>query len=257
MSNSPLVSYIRLSPNYSSRTTSNIDRITPHHTAGVVSIETLGSIFAPTSRKASSTYGIGYDGRIGMFVDEKNRPWTSSSSANDNRAITIEVSNSQSGGNWPVSDAAYKSLVNLCVDICQRHGKKKLLFLGDKGTTLAYQPKLDEMVLTMHKWFWATSCPGPYLESRFPQLAAEVTQRLNPKKEEDKEMAEPIYKDVKDVPDYWRASVQKLLDAQLINGGTPADVNPTDVNLTRTEAKLCHLFVTYVDMIADKVKGVL
>lgn len=185
MSNSPLVSHVRLSPNYSRRTTNNIDRITPHHTAGVVSIETLGGIFVPVSRKASSTYGIGYDGRVGLFVDEANRPWTSSSTANDDRAITIEVSNSQVGGQWPVSDAAYKSLVNLCVDICQRHGKKKLLFLGDKGTTLAYQPKPDEMVLTMHKWFWATSCPGPYLESRFPQLAAEVTQRLNPKKEEE------------------------------------------------------------------------
>ena len=188
MSNSPLISYTRLSPNYSRRTTGNVDRITPHHAAGVVSIETLGGIFAPVSRKASSTYGIGYDGRAGLFVDEAYRPWTSSSTANDDRAITIEVSNSQVGGEWPVSDAAYKSLVDLCVDICQRHGKKKLLFLGDKGTTLAYQPKPDEMVLTMHKWFAATNCPGPYLESKFPQLAAEVTRRLNQNESEEIDM---------------------------------------------------------------------
>lgn len=255
MSNSPLINYVHLSPNYSTRN-SEVCVITPHHAAGVVSVETLGKIFEPRSRQASSTYGIGYDGRKGLFVDEKYKPWTSNSSANDKRAITIEVSNSQVGGSWPVSDVVFRSLIELCVDICKRHGKKKLLFLGNKATTLAYIPKPDEMLLTMHKWFFSTTCPGPYLESKFPELAMEVTKRLN-EKEEDKEMVEPTYAHINDVPDYWRNSVQKLLDAQLINGGTPYDVDPTDVNLTRTEAKLCHLFVTYADMIASKVKDVL
>lgn len=182
MTNSSLVSHVHLSPNYSTRA-HNLCYITPHHAAGVVTVETLGNIFAPKSRKASSNYGIGYDGRIGLFVNEWHRPWTSSSTYNDDRAITIEVSNSQVGGIWPVSDFAYKSLVDLCVDICKRYNKKKLLFLGSKAATLAYTPKSDELCLTMHNWYIATNCPGQYLESRFPELAKEVTNRLNEKDE--------------------------------------------------------------------------
>ena len=189
MSNSPLVDYVHLSPNYSARN-SEVCVITPHHAAGVVSVEILGRIFEPRSRQASSTYGIGYDGRKALFVDEKYKPWTSNSSANDKRAITIEVSNSQVGGNWPVSDVVFNSLIDLCVDICKRHSKKKLLFLGNKATTLSYIPKQDEMLLTMHKWFFSTACPGPYLESKFPELAKEVTKQLNEKEEEFLDMTE-------------------------------------------------------------------
>ena len=90
MSNSPLVSYTRLSPNHSGLRTHDIDRITPHCVVGQCSVETLGNIFLPTSRQASSNYGIGVDGRVGMYVEEKNRSWCSSSAANDQRAITIE-----------------------------------------------------------------------------------------------------------------------------------------------------------------------
>ena len=89
--NSPLVDYVRLSPNNSGLRTHVIDTITIHCVVGQLSVETLGSIFAPTSRKASSQYGVGFDGRIGMYCEEKNRSWCSSSSANDQRAITIEV----------------------------------------------------------------------------------------------------------------------------------------------------------------------
>ena len=72
----------------------------------------------------------------------------------------------------------YASLVNLCVDICQRNGKSKLLWLGDKNKTLAYAPKSDEMVLTVHRWFANKSCPGDWLYNRLGNLAAEVTKRL-------------------------------------------------------------------------------
>ena len=90
MSNSPLVSYTKLSPNHSGQRTHVVDRITPHCVVGQCSVETLGNIFAPTSRQASCQYGIGVDGRVGMYVEEKNRSWCSSSNANDQRAITIE-----------------------------------------------------------------------------------------------------------------------------------------------------------------------
>lgn len=156
------------SPNHYNGRKYPITKITIHHMAGKLSATTCGNIFLPSSRKASSTYGIGYDGQIGQYVDEADAPWTSSNYDNDNRAITIEVSNSATGGNWPVSDEVLEALINLCVDICKRNpGIGKLNFTGDKTGNL-----------TMHKWFSATACPGPYLESKFTYIAEEVNKRL-------------------------------------------------------------------------------
>lgn len=167
MSNSPLVQYTRISPNSNNPRNHKIDKITIHHTAGVVSVETLGEIFAPSSRQASSNYGIGSDGRIAMYVEEKNRSWCSSSWDNDQRAITIEVSNCATGGNWPISDYVLSRLIELCVDICKRNGIERLNFTGDANGNL-----------TMHRYFANTSCPGDYLASKFPYIAEEVNKRL-------------------------------------------------------------------------------
>jgi len=173
MSNSALVSYTKLSPNKSART-AKIDAITIHHMAGVMSVEQCGGIFAAASRKASSNYGIGNDGRVALYVDEANRAWTSSNTANDNRAVTIEVSNSKAAEPWPVSDAAYRSLIALCVDICRRNGIEKLNYTGDKSGNL-----------TAHRWFAATACPGDWLYSRFAQIAEEVNRALTQKEDDD------------------------------------------------------------------------
>lgn len=175
--NSPLVSYTKLSPNHSGQRTHAIDRITPHCTVGQCSVETLGNIFAPTSRQASCQYGIGVDGRVGMYVEEKNRSWCSSSNANDQRAITIECA-SDNTHPYAFKNVVYNKLVELCTDICKRNGKSKLLWLGDKGKTLNYSPKSDEMVLTVHRWFDNKSCPGDWLYNRLGNLATAVTKRL-------------------------------------------------------------------------------
>ena len=175
--NSSLVSYTKLSPNHSGQRTHSIDRITPHCVVGQCSVETLGNIFLPTSRQASCNYGIGVDGRVGMYVEEKNRSWCSSSSANDQRAITIECA-SDTTEPYAFKDVVYQKLITLCVDICKRNGKKKLLWLGDKDKTLSYEPKSDEMVLTVHRWFANKSCPGEWLYSRLGDLASKVTAAL-------------------------------------------------------------------------------
>ena len=177
MSNSPLVVYTKLSPNHSGQRTHSIDRITPHCVVGQLSAESICGCFISTSRQASCNYGIGTDGRISMSVEEKNRSWCSSSRENDQRAVTIECASDKTAP-YAFNDAVYASLVNLCVDICQRNGKSKLLWLGDKNKTLAYAPKSDEMVLTVHRWFANKSCPGDWLYNRLGNLAAEVTKRL-------------------------------------------------------------------------------
>ena len=138
--------------------------------AGNLTVEQCGELFASPTREVSSNYGIGTDGRIALYVDEANRSWCSYSPSNDNRAITIEVANDGGEPNWHVSDKAMTSLINLCVDICKRNGIKKLNYTGDISGNL-----------TMHKWFTATGCPGPYLSSKFPYIAAEVNKRLGTK----------------------------------------------------------------------------
>lgn len=167
MSNSSLISYTKISPNRTSPRKKPIRKITIHHMAGNLTVEQCGAVFAPTSRRASSNYGIGTDGRIGMYVEEKDRAWTSSSPDNDNQAVTIEVANNTLGPNWTVSDKAMVSLIDLCVDICKRNGIQRLNFTGDKTGNL-----------TMHCYFKSTLCPGPYLKSKFPYIASEVNKRL-------------------------------------------------------------------------------
>ena len=107
MSNSSLVNVTILSPNNSGPRNHKIDTITIHHMAGNLSVETCGNMFARSSTGASSNYGIGSDGRIGLYVEESNRSWATASSSNDNRAVTIEVANSGGAPDWPISSAAY------------------------------------------------------------------------------------------------------------------------------------------------------
>ena len=166
MSNSSLVSYTKLSPNYSVRTGA-ITKITIHHMGGNFSLQSVGNSFANPSRQASSNYGIDSAGNIALYVDEKYRAWTSSNKANDNVAVTIEVANDGGAPEWHVSDAAYNALISLVVDICKRNGIKKLNYTGTKSGNL-----------TRHNMFAATNCPGKYLQGKFPQIAAEVNKRL-------------------------------------------------------------------------------
>lgn len=178
MSNSSLVSYTQISPNKSSPRKYDITRITVHCVVGQVTVQSLGGIFAPSSKQASSNYGIGKDGKVGMYVEEKDRSWCSSNADNDNRAVTIEVA-SDTYAPYKVTAAAYSTLLDLVTDICRRNGAKKLIWFGDKEKTLAYTPKSGEMVMTVHRWFANKSCPGDYLYNLHGEIAAEVTKRLS------------------------------------------------------------------------------
>lgn len=183
MSNSPLVNYTRISPNKGNQVggvlvperTHAIDTITIHCVVGQCSVETLGSIFAKESKKASSNYGIGYDGKIGMYVEEKDRSWCSSSASNDNRAITIECA-SDAKSPYAINDRVYESLVELCVDICKRNGIKELKWKADKKLI----GQVDKQNMTVHRWFANKSCPGKYIYERLGKIASEVNAILNP-----------------------------------------------------------------------------
>lgn len=203
MSNSPLVSYTKLSPNHSGARKHSIDTISIHCMAGNLSVESCGNLFANSERQASSNYGIGSDGRIALYVDEANRSWCTSSSSNDNRAITIEVANSVAKEPWPVSDAAYKSLIDLLVDICQRNGIDRLRWQGDKSLI----GQVDKQNMTVHRWFAAKACPGDWLYERHGQIAAEVNARLE--SEEDDNMDQSKFNEMfKTAMHSYRAELQ-------------------------------------------------
>ena len=177
MSNSSLVDCKMLSPNHSGKRTHSIDRITPHCVVGPLSAEGIGRCFDNKSREASCNYGIGNDGRVILVVDEANRSWCSSNRDNDQRAVTIECASDKSAP-YTFNNAVYVKLVELCVDICKRNGKTKLIWFGDKDKTLAYNPAANEMVLTVHRWFANKSCPGDWMYQRMGDLAAKVTAKL-------------------------------------------------------------------------------
>lgn len=173
--NSALVSYTKLSPNHSGKRTHNIDTIAIHCMAGNCSIETCGDIFASSSRQASSNYGIGSDGRIGMYVEEKNRSWCTSSAAVDQRAVTIEVANNGGGPSWPVSEKAMTSLINLIVDIIKRNPDiNELKWEGNK----ALIGNVARQNMVVHQWTSAKACPGNYLYSKHPYIVQQVNARL-------------------------------------------------------------------------------
>lgn len=180
---SSLITAERISPNRNSPRNHKIDRLTIHCFVGQVTAEQGIAAFASPSRKASCNYVVGCDGSVGLCVPEGDRSWCSSSPSNDHRAITIEVA-SNTTYPYAVTDKAMNALLDLVEDICRRNGKRRLVWFGDKARTLAYEPENDEMVMTVHRWFAAKECPGEFLYSRHPEIAAEITRRLAGDQEE-------------------------------------------------------------------------
>ena len=172
MSNSSLINYTILSPNYSTRTVP-ISKLTPHHAAMVgVDSQRIARLFTPASRGASCNYAIGVGGDITLVVPEEFCAWTSGTwgepnHGNDGMAVTFEIANDGGAPDWHVSDASIEALINLCVDICQRNNIPAINYTGDASGNL-----------TMHQFFSATACPGPYLKSKFPYIADEINKRL-------------------------------------------------------------------------------
>ena len=168
----------RISPNRNSPRNHKIDRLTIHCFVGQVTAAQGLEVFAKASKKASCNYVVGCDGSVGLCVPEGDRSWCSSSAANDNRAITIEVA-SNTTHPYAVTDKAMDALLDLIEDICRRNGKRRLLWFGNKDASLKYEPADDEIVMTVHRWFAAKACPGQYLLDRHPEIAAEINRRIN------------------------------------------------------------------------------
>lgn len=246
-SNSPLISYTKLSPNHSGQRTHKIDRITPHCVVGQATVERLGEIFAPKSRQASCNYGIGKDGRIALIVEEKNRSWCSSNRENDQRAITIEVA-SDSKNPYAFKEAAYEALIDLCIDICKRNGKSKLIWFANKEKTLNYNPEDDEMILSVHRWFANKSCPGPWMYARMGELAAKVTAALSGEEKETIEIIKCLRKGDK-------GDSVKNMQTMLIACGFNCGSRGADGKFGDNTLKALKAFQTAKGLIPDGIYG--
>lgn len=165
MSQSPLVDYTKISPYHTHPRQDTIKKITIHHMAGKLSVYECGEVFQ--RRKASAHYGIDAEGRIGQYVLEEDRSWSTESGDNDHQAINIELANTLGDPDWPVADITIDRCVELCVDICRRNGITSIKYTGDAAGNL-----------TLHKWFMATLCPGPYLEARMRHIADRINEGL-------------------------------------------------------------------------------
>ncbi|MFV0519615.1 MAG: N-acetylmuramoyl-L-alanine amidase [Lachnospirales bacterium] len=181
MSNSKLVAYSKISPNRTCPRNSKIDTISIHCYVGQASIERMGDEFFPLYKSASCNYGVGSDGRIGMYVEEKDRSWCTSSQSNDHRAVTIEVA-CDTVHPYKVNDKAFSSLILLLADICERNDIKELKWKGDKSLI----GQVDKQNLTVHRWFASKSCPGDYLYNKHSEIVDKVNGILGVK-EQDKE----------------------------------------------------------------------
>lgn len=175
MSNSELICYKKISPNKSVHRNHKIDTITIHCMAGQLTVERCGEIFASSSAQASSNYGVGQDGRIAMYVEEKDRSWCSSNSANDNRAVTIEVASDDKKPH-AVSKAAYKATIKLVADICKRNGIKKLVWDTHKDIRINHKNGAN---MTVHRDYADKECPGDYLYEHMGEIAEKVNAILS------------------------------------------------------------------------------
>lgn len=221
--NSSLAEYVKMSPNHSGQRVRAIDRITPHCVVGQCTAEGLGDWFSKTSTQASSNYGIDKDGRVGLYVEEKNRSWCTSSNANDQRAVTIECA-SDTSEPYRMNEKVYAKLIELCADICRRNGKKKLLWFADKNKSLNYTPKSDEMLITVHRWFANKSCPGNWLYARLGDLASKVTAKLGGGNDETTESVQKKYYRVRKA---WADAASQIgAYTVLENAKQMADKNP-------------------------------
>ena len=263
MSNSSLVTYKKISPNKYSPRKYPISRFTIHHMAWVQCTgKKCADSFASSSRQASATYCIGYDGDIAQSVDEADAPWTSSSFDNDNRAITFEVANSKGAPNWEVSNKSYEALIQLMVDCCVRNGKTKVVWFDDKNKALSYTPKSNEMLMTVHRWFSSTACPGPYLYNKMDDIAKQVNECL----QRSTDIKEPEKVETEEKPAIKDSSVEKQIWDSLksrglndfavagIMGNLRAESNLRPTNLQNSfEKKLGYTDDTYTQAVDNGI----
>lgn len=159
MANSSLVDVIvRADPsNYTSgRGGYKINHITIHHMAGILTAAQCGNIFAKKGRNGSSNYGVGSDGKVGLYVNEGDRAWCDSNWLSNCTTVSIETSNCKTGGDWPISEKTFDKLVKLVADVAKRNGLGKLV----PGKNL-----------TWHSMYTATTCPGNWLRNHMQDLA--------------------------------------------------------------------------------------
>lgn len=215
---SPLVDYVKISPNRTPWRNAKIDTITLHCVVGHTTVESLGAWFSSPACSGSSNYGIDDSGRYGCYVPEDQRSWCTSSKLNDNRAVTIEVA-SDTFHPYKITDQAFEAIIPLVADICQRNKIKRLLWEADERLI----GQVDKQNMTVHRWFNNRPCPGDYIYNRYGEIAERVNSIIDPK--EDVMTGEEIYKALCEymtampASDYAKVCCKKAIASGLFKDG--------------------------------------
>lgn len=245
MSNSPLVTYTRPSPNCTHPRNHFIDTVTLHCIVGQWTAQQGCDYFAQSSVASAPNYVVGKDGSIGLCVDEGDRAWTSggkltaggmTGSQNDHRAITIEVA-SDTTHPYAITDKAMAALLDLLSDICRRNpGIGRLRWKGDKSLV----GNVTEQNMTVHRWFANKACPGDYLYERHGQIATEVNRRLEAENNKEKTDMK-IYKRLLEIPEYYQPTIRKLIEKNVLSGASDPDPTRLDDNVLNLSEDVCRV----------------
>lgn len=173
------------------------DRIVLHHMAAVLTAKECGRLFQRKGYGASTHYGVGNDGKIALYVDEKNTAYANGDWEVNCKSVSIEISNSKTGGEWKVGSKALNSTIELVADIAIRNNLGKLV----KGKNLVW-----------HSMYFATACPGDYLRSKMDYIVKEANKLINDKSEKKPDKISVIYQVWDDVQNKWLPNVVDKTD---------------------------------------------
>lgn len=113
------------------------------------------------TRQASAHYGV--DGPdVTQFVWDNDAAWATGDYVGNNAGISIEHANSQAAPGWQVSGETWTNGAKLAAYLHKAYGLGRPTSNGNGSAG----------TLRMHRSFFATECPGPYIQSIWSSYVA-------------------------------------------------------------------------------------
>lgn len=132
--------------------------VTVHHNGGRLSHEGVLNVWK--TRPASAHFDVDGLGDVAQYVEMNEYAWATGSTNGNQQSISIEMCNSATGGNWPVSELTWRSAARLAGWIFAK--------------VIGARPSSSNLVV--HHHWKATTCAGPYMDSVFGQFIAVAQQ---------------------------------------------------------------------------------
>jgi hypothetical protein len=131
----------------------------------------LGYVANKNTRNSHPTYHIANSGAVTGIVHPDRRPHSTGGTPDPN-AVTFEVDNSSTGGDWPVSPAALEALIDVIVYHASQSPRAGKGFAKNEPSV-----KQSEFFIAWHSQYKATACPGPFIMSQLDYIVSECNKR--------------------------------------------------------------------------------